>query len=246
MKQSIKAIVACITAASVTYGVIAMARSSQETIQAEYQNIQLVVDGVIIDPKDANGNSVEPFIYNGTTYLPVRAVGSAFDKDVMWEGTTSTVQLYTPVEKEKKSVALYNRPYLECGDANNIRSYAKDGEGYISCNPSSNMYQTNSGSYIWDNYVTYELNGKATTISGEFYVSSNANDATEGVLKIYNSSGSCIYTSPIMRNSTAATAFEVSVVGEQSVKLVFETTTSIKYSGKGVLIKNPTIVTSDY
>lgn len=32
------------------------------------------VIGVKIEPKDATGETVEPFIYNGTTYLPVRAI----------------------------------------------------------------------------------------------------------------------------------------------------------------------------
>ena len=64
-----------------------------ETIDVTYDNIQIVLDGKAIDPKDALGNKVEPFIYNGTTYLPVRAVGEAFGKDVSWDGTTKTVYI---------------------------------------------------------------------------------------------------------------------------------------------------------
>ena len=47
----------------------------------------------MIDPKDANGQTVEPFIYNGTTYLPVRAVGTAIGKDVSWDGVEKVVYL---------------------------------------------------------------------------------------------------------------------------------------------------------
>ena len=74
--------------ASVTY-----AASNTKTIEALYNNIKIYVDGVKIDPKDANGNTVEPFIYNGTTYLPVRAVGEAIGKTVTWDGTTQSVYL---------------------------------------------------------------------------------------------------------------------------------------------------------
>ena len=44
-------------------------------------------------PTDANGDYVEPFIIEGTTYLPVRAIASALDLDVNWDEETSTVIL---------------------------------------------------------------------------------------------------------------------------------------------------------
>ena len=34
-----------------------------------YTGITLYFDGVKVDPKDANGNSVEPLLYNGTTSM---------------------------------------------------------------------------------------------------------------------------------------------------------------------------------
>lgn len=69
------------------------AKNGTETVDANYKDIKIYVDGVKIDPKDANGDSVEPFIYNGTTYLPVRAVGEAFGKNVSWDGKTSSVYI---------------------------------------------------------------------------------------------------------------------------------------------------------
>ncbi|MBE6682390.1 MAG: copper amine oxidase N-terminal domain-containing protein [Ruminococcaceae bacterium] len=64
-----------------------------EKIDVVYNDVKIVVDGKTIDPKDANGNPVEPFIYNGTTYLPVRAVGEAVGKEVKWDSVTKTVYL---------------------------------------------------------------------------------------------------------------------------------------------------------
>ncbi len=77
----------------VSFTVLATSVRRTETIDVTYDNIQIVLDGKTIDPKDALGNKVEPFIYNGTTYLPVRAVGEAFGKDVSWDGTTKTVYI---------------------------------------------------------------------------------------------------------------------------------------------------------
>lgn len=89
-KRRILAAVLCCALALVT---VAYATNATKTIQAAYMNIKLVVDGVPITPKDSNGSTVEPFIYNGTTYLPVRAIGEALDKQVTWDGKTKTVYI---------------------------------------------------------------------------------------------------------------------------------------------------------
>ena len=70
-----------------------LAASIQKQITATYKDIKLYVDGKEVVPKDAGGNVVEPFVSNGTTYLPVRAVGEALGKEVTWDGTTNTVYI---------------------------------------------------------------------------------------------------------------------------------------------------------
>ena len=60
-------------------------------IEANYMGITLVVDGVAVTPTNANGKVVEPFASEGTTYLPVRAIGEALGKKVTWDGATATV-----------------------------------------------------------------------------------------------------------------------------------------------------------
>ena len=74
-----------------------IAASVQKQIIANYSNIKIYVDGALITPKDANGNIVEPFISDGTTYLPVRAVGEALGKKVEWDGKSQSVYLTTPI-----------------------------------------------------------------------------------------------------------------------------------------------------
>lgn len=66
---------------------------SKKTIEVDYLDIKLVVDGKEVTPRDVNGKVVEPFAYKGTTYLPVRAVGEALGKTVRWDGETKTVHL---------------------------------------------------------------------------------------------------------------------------------------------------------
>lgn len=95
MKKSIR-ILAMILVICLSLGVGALAADgyTRELI-ANYVGVKLVVDGVNITPKDANGNVVDPFIVDGTTYLPVRAVAEALGKDVNWDGDTKTVYIGT-------------------------------------------------------------------------------------------------------------------------------------------------------
>lgn len=53
--------------------------------------------------KDAAGNAVYPLSYNGTTYLPVRAVSNMLGVQVRWDGETQTVMLRAPQERDADS-----------------------------------------------------------------------------------------------------------------------------------------------
>ncbi len=56
-----------------------------------YGDISVVLDGTNVEMKDVNGNEVKPFIKDGTTYLPIRAMSNAFGFDVNWDNHTRTV-----------------------------------------------------------------------------------------------------------------------------------------------------------
>ena len=71
----------------------AMAASYNQNMSVTYRDIKISVNGTYFTPKDANGRTVEPFIYEGTTYLPVRATAEAVGYNVTWDNNTSTVFL---------------------------------------------------------------------------------------------------------------------------------------------------------
>lgn len=74
-------------------GGLTIAKQATEKVDITYRDIKIVLDRKNVTPKDANGATVEPFIYNGTTYLPVRAVADALKLDVGWDDVNSTVYL---------------------------------------------------------------------------------------------------------------------------------------------------------
>lgn len=77
------------------FSLIGTAAAATATVSKNltYKNIKIMLNGKELTPKDAKGNVVEPFVIDGTTYLPVRAVGEALGLTVGWDGTTNTVTL---------------------------------------------------------------------------------------------------------------------------------------------------------
>ena len=61
-----------------------------------YRDVKITLDGQQIIPKDANGNAIEPFLIDGTTYLPVRGISTAVGLGVGWDDSRNTVVLTSP------------------------------------------------------------------------------------------------------------------------------------------------------
>lgn len=92
-KGRMQGLLAGILVGAIGIGGTVLAKTGKEMIEVSYQNIKIFMDGEEVDARDANGQKVEPFIYNGTTYLPVRAVGQAVGKEVNWDGVEKVVYL---------------------------------------------------------------------------------------------------------------------------------------------------------
>lgn len=74
-----------------------------------YRNIKILLNGDELTPTDVNGDSTEPFIMDGSTYLPVRAVADAAGLEVEWDDETSTVSLTSVDDKDAKIIELQNQ-----------------------------------------------------------------------------------------------------------------------------------------
>lgn len=78
---------------------VAFAKVANMNIPVSYNNIKVMVDGKELQ------TSKEPFTYEGTTYLPIRAVAEAVGKDVTWDGATKTVYLDGGTTAEQSTVS---------------------------------------------------------------------------------------------------------------------------------------------
>lgn len=63
----------------------------EKTAALTYRDIKITLNGKTVALVNVNGDPVEPFIKDGSTYIPVRAVASALGCEISWNGDTSTV-----------------------------------------------------------------------------------------------------------------------------------------------------------
>ncbi|TQR38682.1 stalk domain-containing protein [Brevibacillus brevis] len=61
------------------------AATGTKNLQAKYNNIKVIYNGAAVP------TTIEPFIVNGTTYIPLRMMAGVFSKDVAWDGAKYTI-----------------------------------------------------------------------------------------------------------------------------------------------------------
>ena len=110
MKKTLQGMAIGFLIGTMSIGTVAYAKSATENITVRYDNIKMVVDGVPLQSTTSGGATVEPFIYNGTTYLPVRAVSNAIGKQVTWDGATKTVYIGN-IPKQEQYLMKVCPPY---------------------------------------------------------------------------------------------------------------------------------------
>ena len=219
-----------------TLSVTVFAKQATETISVMYDNIKILIDGVEYTAKDANGNVIEPFIYNGTTYLPVRGIANAFDKNVDWEPQTSTVILgsknydwldqmgyaeyYSSTSEDimsaiaEKTVMSDNTKY-----SRGLKFLLKDW-----CYPSGNggAIELDNGKYECEQSVSFLLNNNYYDFEGIISCcETNTSSNVSSIIKFYGD-GQLIYTSPVISKGMKSTDFNVKVDGIKLLKIKAE------------------------
>lgn len=210
-KEKLKGIIVGLLVGMIFTGSIAMAASTTTLHNVKVGGIKIVVDGETLNPKDANGKRVDPMIYNGTTYLPVRAVGEAIGKSVYWDGPNSTVYLGKMDGKLE-----YPAEYLT---ENNIGSSFYKASGTKLKDNYGNTYS--EGLYfIGKKSAEYLINMKYSRLKGTLYVPSGETSNQTYQMKVV-ADGKVIYTSPEMNKTSSPVPFNINVTGYNHIKLEF-------------------------
>lgn len=208
------------------------AASSSTTIQVVYNNIKIFIDDVLITPKDASGKIVEPFVYNGTTYLPVRAVAESLGKAVTWDGKTQSVY----IGKHESSTPSV---YLE-----DLKVFNKTLNSSIQPTPTGTIWKPTDIDNLGNSYLhgikfkhssagylgssggftnTYNIDMKYSKMKGKLvYSSTEARGNNDyAYIKLYGD-GVLLYTSPSIKADTKPFDFEVDLTGVSSLDLYVE------------------------
>lgn len=83
--------------ASIVFSAIGIFADNE--ITAKLSDIKVTFNNKLLNLKDANGNKVQPLTYNGTTYLPVRALAETFDKEVDYDVAKKIVKINDKVKE---------------------------------------------------------------------------------------------------------------------------------------------------
>ena len=160
MKERIQGILVGILISTIGLGCVAYATSATKTIDVLYNNIKVYKDNVLCELKDANGTPIEPFIYNGTTYMPVRGTANLANMQVTWDGNTNSVYLWDEISPASTYLMEVCPPYEGNYDdylQNNGDSFEMAGEKY-----SNGLVLARTQTYIGS--ALFNLNGKYSTL----------------------------------------------------------------------------------
>jgi len=151
----------------------ALAQPVDRDIRVSIGGISIYIDGTLRTPTDAAGNVVEPMIYEGTTYLPVRALTNMLtDKAINWDPDTRSIHIgmgpRTPIDELRPTV----------GNRASTGTHAQFQILGETISPINSWRATSAGT----NIATYALHAESrhySAIQGEF-VSSYRNPGASG------------------------------------------------------------------
>ena len=203
MKISFKSLVlGTVIGATVASAIPTLAKDAREYIEVTYRNIKICADGNWVDTTGS-----EAFIYNGTTYLPVRAVGNAFNKAIDWDGANSTVYIgQRPATIGTPTILIENLDYFtKTVKLKDLRDNGMDNVGNIHGSGMSFGYA--------DGEVQYLLNAQYKRIKGTVGTAySQRDDDESNSFKIYGD-GKLLWSSKPITAGNVPENFDIDITG---------------------------------
>ncbi len=136
--------------------------AARKEITAICTDIKIMINGHDFIPRNVNGDAVMPISYEGTTYLPVRAIANALDMEVSWDQETRTVILNDKVAEDGFYLTELMQPYESYGFEIPANSVEIGGKEY------KNSFSTSSD-------ARFELASHYNTFTGTIYVPKKGN-----------------------------------------------------------------------
>ena len=185
-------------------GASVLADTYRTQLDAVYNNIKVVVNA----PRDSDGNTVEPFISNGTTYLPVRAVSNALGQSVDWDGSTNTVYIGGKTESGKVDMSTINE-----FEGNSFKT-GKDATFTLRQNTVS------PDNRLEAYYSLFILDGKYSSLEGLFAVPDNSG-YYEYAIQLINEDTGEVLTTVSNKKGEKAVDVKTNLIGVDKLRVRF-------------------------
>jgi len=233
MRDKVKGLVAGLIIGTTLTGGAAFAASTTN-ISVVVDNLKFMVDGVQKKPETGNG-----FIYQGTTYVPLRFAAEATGKEVSWDGKNKTIWIG---KKEGASVYLSSIEYARADGEATRTAFDKWNSGddknfdiagtrfihglalYLS------QYRSGEGT------VDYNLNGKYKKLTGHLGIEDDYKNSTAVARVRVLGDGQELYVSPDLIGGNLPIEMNVDITGVLRLQIVFE---SDRKSDTGIIIGDP-------
>jgi len=222
LKERMQGIVIGVLIGSLLTASIVVVLARTDNLNAFFNDIRIVVDGREVMPTDAQGNRVEPFIVDGTTFLPVRAVANALGMAVYWDGPNWTVYL-------GNMGGRLERPTTRLENATNISRYRLTNPVRLTDNY-GNQYavavQTQGGSTNEPIFQTL-LNMRYSYFRGAFFVAEGSNHGGTASFRV-EVDGRVVYNSPELDRTSRPVQFDINVTGGNDFRIYTSGTINLR------------------
>lgn len=225
-------------------GMIVTVLLTTTVFAATGQNIEIVygvVKSIIIDGEDKTPTEQKnmPFVYNGTTYVPVRYISESMNKKVSWDGNTGTIFIG---DLQKKSSYFYKKGFAESTDMIIVR---EDIRGVALVNDFNwGKYTKGEDGNIkyFKESITYNLNGDVEKVEGSIDMlnefgkrdsDNEGNKKVSGQVRIYDSNDNIVYKSEFVRLESDPIDFEIDTKNMLNIKFELYLQTPHSETGGG-------------
>lgn len=194
-------------------------------INAVYNNIKVIIDGVEVNPTNEKGEKIEPFMVEGTIYLPLRGVAAGFGKEIEWNQQSKTVTI--GAEKSTEKPVNLDQFNLGAGATNWTWNKQLDSVAVLNerKQPSVNLLTTGSG--IEEARGSYQLNGEYEVLKGNFAVTNfNSEGLTYGANFIIKGDGKNLFEAYNVTKEAKPAEININVSGVKNLEFIISKTSS--------------------
>ncbi|GFN33845.1 stalk domain-containing protein [Paenibacillus xylaniclasticus] len=244
LKDKLKGFVAGIIVSTLFAGAAAYAASGGTMIEVFYDVKNIKINKVSKMPTEG-----KPFLYQGTTYVPLRFVAESLGQKVAWDGKSGTVligqqdgpndealgvnvkPMYTSAANVRNIVLVNDGAQIQDNLSNSYTSYLKMVAAAEDMRPSLKVEK------IWQDYP---LNGQYTTFKAKVGILKDFQDSTNIVTFIIEGDGVELYSHDFGRG-TFPEDVTVDVKGVKKLTFKVQNKEYIGNTNSGIGVFNPTL-----